>query len=664
MPIAKVQLEDGRIAKFEVPEGTTPEQVEQFAAEQFSNTSVPTAQSTRKPVDINSGNVTRSALQGATFGFSDEIGSAIAAAAAKAAQAVGAVPGDSTYMQIYEEMQRDVSGQQKQFAEDHPLVDIGAQIVGGAGIGSGAFKGATTLPQIIKAGMTSGAKYGAAYGAGTAEQGLAERAKGAATGAAIGGVAGGILPALITGTGRIVGSVNSRVKDALNTKAVKGAENLAEAMTDDEAAVIVGEIAQRTGLTADDIASKMEKLGSKSTLADVDENFAYALHDAISRFSPAKSDVRRQFSERLLGEHGDTLKAISNNFDNYTADDVYAALDKSAKERAKIAGPLYEKAFKSAIPENLSKNPVFGVQNVQDALKQANRMAALDLDRVSVLKSGEMKTGKLNPVERLHYAKKALWDQAESLRRAGEREKARLIDGQRKAIDDVLNQIPEYAQARKIWSSSMEADNAALVGKDIFKMNSREFQEAIKGMNPHEIEMAKMGALSSAADKIEGIADNRSVSRKLIENESMRNKVKALFGGEDEVKSLTKNAEKWDTFRRTNSLMSQQSRTREFSQANQEMQAIIDTVSTGIKDKIINAITGERMNAKRAASVAKILSAEGLTKSDIDRIIYLNKKMFQPAIGTQASTQTLTREAIKPISQMQEKNNLNDYMRK
>jgi hypothetical protein len=33
MPIAKVQMPDGRIAKFEVPDGTTPEQVKEFAAQ-------------------------------------------------------------------------------------------------------------------------------------------------------------------------------------------------------------------------------------------------------------------------------------------------------------------------------------------------------------------------------------------------------------------------------------------------------------------------------------------------------------------------------------------------------------------------------------------------------------------------------------------------------
>lgn len=36
MPIARVQLPDGRIGRFEVPEGTTPQQVESFALEQFN----------------------------------------------------------------------------------------------------------------------------------------------------------------------------------------------------------------------------------------------------------------------------------------------------------------------------------------------------------------------------------------------------------------------------------------------------------------------------------------------------------------------------------------------------------------------------------------------------------------------------------------------------
>jgi hypothetical protein len=658
MPVARFEMPDGRIARFEVPEGTTPEQAQVLMEQAASEMEAPKPAMSDKKYDQNAAaGFLRSMGQGATLGFSDEIAGGVGALAAKAS-------GDKAPIgQIYGDIRESIAGRQKEFAQEHPVADVAAQIVGGLPVGGAAFKGATTLPQIAKAGAKSGAIMGGAYGAGTAEQGLEARAKGAGTGALVGGAVGALAPVAITGVGRVSGAAIQKAKEALSPQISKGVEDLAEAMTDDEAAAIVGEIAERTGLTTDDIAEKLAKLGPKATLADVDENFTYALHDAISRFSPAKGAVRKQYAERIIGEHGDTLKSLSNNFDNYTADDVYKALETSAKERSKIAGPLYDKAFSSAIPENLSKNPVFGVDNVQDALKQANRMAALDTERVTRLKSGEMKTGKLNPVERLHYAKQILWDQAESLRRVGEKRKAQLIDGQRKEIDKVLNQIPEYAQARKIWSSSMEADNAAQVGRDIFKLNSREFAEEVASMNPHEKEMAKMGALSSASDKIEGVADRRSVSRKLVENEAMRKKVEALFGGKGEIEALTANADKWDTFRRTNGIISQQSRTREFSQANQEMQTIMQAVSQSAKERVLSLIKGDRLNAQRASSVAKILSQEGLTKSDIDRIVAINRKMFSPALGTQAASMAVTREAVKPLIQMQQPDKLQNYAR-
>jgi hypothetical protein len=52
MPIAKVQFPDGRIGRFEVPEGTTPEEVEAFAMETFKE-QPPTIDTTKgqSPVD-------------------------------------------------------------------------------------------------------------------------------------------------------------------------------------------------------------------------------------------------------------------------------------------------------------------------------------------------------------------------------------------------------------------------------------------------------------------------------------------------------------------------------------------------------------------------------------------------------------------------------------
>jgi len=52
MPIAKIQLPDGRVAKFEVPEGTTEQQVLQFANQQFSQ---PQAEKINPTDDMSSG---------------------------------------------------------------------------------------------------------------------------------------------------------------------------------------------------------------------------------------------------------------------------------------------------------------------------------------------------------------------------------------------------------------------------------------------------------------------------------------------------------------------------------------------------------------------------------------------------------------------------------
>jgi hypothetical protein len=52
MPIAKVQLPDGRIAKFEVPEGTSPQEVEAFAAQSLGGgqtAPAPAAQDVNQP---------------------------------------------------------------------------------------------------------------------------------------------------------------------------------------------------------------------------------------------------------------------------------------------------------------------------------------------------------------------------------------------------------------------------------------------------------------------------------------------------------------------------------------------------------------------------------------------------------------------------------------
>ncbi len=145
------------------------------------------------------------ALQGATFGFGDEISGAIGGVIAPAiAKLQGSTAFDDAtnpdIMQMgVDRAQQNIRNQQEQ----NPLTSILSNLVGGVGVGgiaAGAVKGvapnaASNLTRFAKANPlttagTVGGISGAAYGAGGGEGSLSERGKGALIGGAVGGIAG------------------------------------------------------------------------------------------------------------------------------------------------------------------------------------------------------------------------------------------------------------------------------------------------------------------------------------------------------------------------------------------------------------------------------------------------------------------------------------------
>lgn len=233
MMIAKIRLPDGRIAKFEVPEGTTPEQVMAFATQSFgqgepetvSNEAITgaapmtSAEPEQMPVSAREGSynqylqepqkpqfkrtmleqgagLAQAALQGQTFGFGDELqGSLKGAGYGIGAALTGREPIGQAASRGY--MQgRDVARQELAASrQDMPVTTGITELAGGlASPATGAGfvgRGASTLGRAGRGAAVAGAT-GAAFGAGTAEQDrLAGAARGAATGAVLGGAVSG-----------------------------------------------------------------------------------------------------------------------------------------------------------------------------------------------------------------------------------------------------------------------------------------------------------------------------------------------------------------------------------------------------------------------------------------------------------------------------------------
>ena len=154
-----------------------------------------TPQKTERAAELESGewllkdNVSTAlaVLEGATLGWSDEIGVATAAAAV-------ASTGEETYEQAYSRLKSDYDAMQKSYTARHPYAAGAAEFSGAllspiSKIGAAA-KGATTITGLA----TRGAVEGAVYGAGKAEDtsSIADEAK---KGAMFGAAAGSVLSA-------------------------------------------------------------------------------------------------------------------------------------------------------------------------------------------------------------------------------------------------------------------------------------------------------------------------------------------------------------------------------------------------------------------------------------------------------------------------------------
>lgn len=158
------------------------------------------------------------ALDGATFGFDDELGSGLAAV----------IPGigkrsiwdGSSLSDAYASNVKAYRGEKDAAWNEHPWAYGAGSIVGGLVPISRAGKAAMlakdlTLGQRVKTAATVGAKAGAAYGAGSDTGGIADRLDGAASGAALGAIGGAAFQGAASGAAKAANPVLEKLMPKL-----------------------------------------------------------------------------------------------------------------------------------------------------------------------------------------------------------------------------------------------------------------------------------------------------------------------------------------------------------------------------------------------------------------------------------------------------------------
>jgi hypothetical protein len=482
----------------------------------------------------------RSVASGMTFGFSDEIASALGAATG-----IGGKAGD------YAGNLAGNRAEDSAVSNRMPVTSMVAKLLGAVAspaskvIGAGV--NAVRAPGYINYAMQGGIG-GALAGAGESTEG--NRAEGALTGGTMGAAFGAALPAAISG----VAALGRGAVNRFSAPATQASRRIAGALT-------------RDGLSVDDAAARLTDLGENATIADLGGNVR-GLAEAAAQQPGRALKAAEALGERQFGQGERLLKDALGIVGVDSAESLI-------KQRSAAASPWYKAAFsqdnyktiKSDVIQRLMTRPDFqrGMRaGIKDVLDEA-AITGDDLRSFNTFFEGANLDDpnlvlKTEPTLRILDAAKRGMDKIlnsdELLNANGTKKQEwyRLNDMRQamlKEIDSKLGNTPEgiaYKKAREEWGGPSDViDGLRLIEKTI-----------------------------------EGARDGSDITGRLYGSPGARKKLDTLFKGvKDGATAFRKSVDREKTFTQTNRQVSGNSRTA-FREAAQ------DDMSGGAVDALFN----------------------------------------------------------------------------
>ncbi len=537
MPTYQLTSPDGQTYRVTAPEGADENRVMEYFQSQIGQQI--NVEPKRDFSDAES--FGRGALQGATFGFSDEI-------AGVATGAYDALTGGD-FTESYNETVEGIRKANKQAREANPYSYLGGE-VGSAffvpgGLARVGIKGATAaanagLKARSLAAAKEGAAYGAAFGAGHAEGGLQERAAGAGMGALTGAAVGGVLPGTVDafsaawrgGTGLMRALKNpermarEKVAQALSRDFSASGQVLTPTQAIERASDKLSLQRNRNhlGLSASGRENSATRTHADQNilLADIGgENTRNLLRSANNQNSPAAQTLKQRLDHRQHFQ----FKRLSDDLAMALGDGRKAAetADQLIELATSQSKPLFDAAFRKDVPDTPALREMLqrpAIRRLVDLAKERALNEGRDYSQESALRV-------------LHNVKIEIDHQIGNVRRGlvdtksnwDIRTLVKLKNDLKKSI-----KVPEYHQALKAYSGPAALKNAIEEGfDDALKMPVSELRKKLSGMARDEAEGFRMGASQAIVKKIDTGNFNRDRTQSLFQTPDMQNRLGALI---------------------------------------------------------------------------------------------------------------------------------------
>lgn len=501
----------------------------------------------------------KSALQGLTFGFSDE-----AEAFIKSAIGQG----------TYEQNLSAINLAKQEFEAQAPGQALTSEIVGGLPLmllgGAGAVRGQQMLERVAPmvsriprpvtavggAGVT-GATSAAVTGAGQAEPGM--RIAGAEELAPIGAAFGlggttaaRVIPKL-PGIGQMV-DLGRRMAGVPVDFAQRADVKLLQAL-------------QRDGVSLSDSLDRLRQIKASNykpeTIIELGGENTRRLADIVAQYPGASQTARTLIEERTAGQPMRVMQDFRTAF-RFNADAVQLA-DDLIKNRNLAADPLYKKAYaEGGVINDPRFNDFLKIPQFQEAYGTARRLAALDGVELPAKPEDISKLGGFDLMT-LDYIKRGLDDvlfvKSSPTSGVGKTELGKLKE-RRNEFVSLIDEVgpPSYKEARRAFAGPTEVLDAIEQGRKFGTVDARELRKTFDSLSPAEQEGFKIGVFDSIRTNINKGADGVDALRRVWGSPEKRDQIK-VFLGEDTFNDLSSQLLREKVIRQTDIGMSRQSAT-------------------------------------------------------------------------------------------------------
>lgn len=631
--------------------------------------------------------------KGLTFGFFDELQGAEAGVQSVLRNALGL--GDGTgYSDAYAKKVNQLRGIDAAYERANPKTAFGLNMLGAvvpsiatAGMGAApgvggtlartlygaGIKEAPTVGQLIKMGVAGGAITGA--GETNANDLLsADTLLGAAKGGVVGGVAAPVL-------GKALEKSLGLSADFLANRGIIGGKGLASTGTERGS---FGFGKSGTSYTPEElyVAQQLKNTPVDEVIRGADE-LTSAVSNDVPLFVPdaiQSADVSR--NAKFIAQNKDSMRfaqeAIASRKEGAGGRIEALLSDFAPAVDPTSAGTTLRNASESAVSklEQARRDATAPLYKILEGQKVPDEVAIELLDDPVI--DAAIKTISKNPVYQkeigkaspesfkyLQLVKENLNDQVDSLVRSGSNNEARLVGQSRDKVVSALEKLDDYKKANALYRELSQPINKLAGTKDesgllegilntdrinihkapseLLKRTPAQILEIKETLGERGQEELSKSARSLMQDVLEKANERNQPALKLLENQQMQNKFKAMMG-DDAYRKFATAIDLEKRMAQANNLYGQDSPTHGYFQeeaAHKKVAGLLAKLNPANWKETLGALFETDMPADLAQKVAKIYFDPRAGKESLDKILpllqqYAKNKSFSEGAGKAA----------------------------